>query len=44
VVPISARDGATTAPLLEAVEAALASEGFAGVAPPPAPDSASLLS
>jgi GTP-binding protein HflX len=32
VVAISARDAATTAPLLEAVEAALASEGFAGVA------------
>jgi len=29
VVAIAARDGATTAPLLEAVEAALASEGFA---------------
>ena len=33
VVAISARDGATTAALLEAVEAALASEGFAEAAP-----------
>ena len=32
VVAISARDGATTGTLLEAVEAALAQEGFAGVA------------
>jgi len=32
VVAISARDGATTAPLLEAVESALASAGFADVA------------
>ena len=44
VVPISARDGATTAPLLEAVEAALASEGFTDVAPPADPDGASLPS
>jgi hypothetical protein len=44
VVPISARDGATTGPLLEAVEAALASAGFADVAPPADPDSASLSS
>src|SRR5262249_39771946 len=37
VVAISARDGATTASLLEAVESALASEGFAEAARPPDP-------
>ena len=42
---ISARDGATTAPLLEAIEAALASEGFAGGPTPTVdPDTASLPS
>ena len=40
IVAISARDSATTAPLLEAVEAALASEGFADVASPADPDTA----
>ena len=35
MVAVSAHDGATTAPLLEAVEAALASEGFADVAARP---------
>jgi hypothetical protein len=44
VVPISARDGATTAPLLEAVEAALASEGSRTSRRPPDPDTASLPS
>jgi GTP-binding protein HflX len=41
VVAMSARDGATTGALLEAVEAALASEGFADIA---APESVSLPS
>jgi GTP-binding protein HflX len=43
VVAISARDGASTTPLLEAVEAALASQGFEDVASVD-PDSASLPS
>jgi GTP-binding protein HflX len=44
VVVVSARDGASTEPLLEAVESALASEGFAGVALPADPETASLPS
>ena len=38
VVAISARDGASTGTLLDAIEAALASEGFADVARPPPGD------
>jgi GTP-binding protein HflX len=44
VVPISARDGATTAPLLDAIEAALAREGFTEAAPRSPGDDASLTS
>jgi GTP-binding protein HflX len=44
VVALSARDAGTTRSLLEAVETALASEGFADVAEHQDPDGASLLS
>ena len=44
VVAVSAKDGATTASLLEAVEAALASQGFEDVAADGHPDGASLPS
>jgi GTP-binding protein HflX len=44
MIPISARDAATTGPLLEAVEAALASQGFEDVAAGGHPDDASLSS
>ena len=44
VVAVSAKDGATTASLLEAVEAALASQGFEDVAAPAIADGASLPS
>jgi GTP-binding protein HflX len=44
VVPISARDGATTAPLLEAIEGALAREGFTEAPPRSPADDASVPS
>ena len=44
VVAISARDGSTTLPLLEAVETALANAGFTDLAQPDGGDAASLPS